>query len=196
MKKLLATILAILSIACIFCGCGSSEESDLSQTETDTYGESGSSENESQNTVSYNLPTIDELIDSFETNFTLSNIKKEASKAMFEVSTGETIFGFTNASDKVETFQVFVSGSSVDSLLDADYHFYPLCHFLTNIKGETVTVDDIVEILLSVEATTKSGSVSNSATWKVKKEGIQYELVLTEYSTYNYCTMDIYARIQ
>ena len=144
---------------------------------------------------SYNLPTTDMLIENFKKSFTLSNIKQEAGNVTFKVSTGETIYGFTYNSGKVKTFQVFVSGSSMDSLLDANYHFYPMCHFLSGIKGKTVTVDNIVEILMSEEPTATKGSVSNTLEWNVRKEGILYELVLTEYSTGNYCTMDLYARI-
>ncbi len=147
-------------------------------------------------TYSYNLPTVEELVNTFKETFTVSDLKQEASKTMFKVSTGETIMGFADDSGKVTTFNVHTTGSDIETLLKTTYHFYPMCHFLTEITGATVTVDALIDIYSSVDPVHEDGSVSSKASWKTVKDGIEYEMIITEYSSYNYLSMDLYARIK
>lgn len=139
------------------------------------------------------LLTVNELVKTFKETFTVSDLKQQSDRVMFDVSTGETILGFADDSGMVTNFQVTVSGSSAESLLEQTYHFYPLCHFVSAIKGETVKVDTIIDILSSVDPTTESSGVSTRTKWQVKKAGIEYTLEIAEYSTH--CSMSLNAKI-
>lgn len=147
-------------------------------------------------TYSYDLMTVDELVNTFEETFSVSELKQEESKTMFKVSTGETIMGFTDESGEVVTFNVHTTGTSFEAMLRTSHHFYPMCHFLTEITGETVSIDALIDIYASVDPVVEEGSVSTYTTWTVVKEGIEYEMVITEMSSYNYMSMDLYARIK
>lgn len=149
----------------------------------------------SQSNSSYNLPTTSELLQIFEKSFTVSNVKHDTNVISFKISTGETIFGITNNTDKVRTVKVHAYGTNMPKLLEEKYHYYPLCHFLTNIKGETVTAAEITEILTSVEPTSKQSNVSISMNYTAKRNNIQYELTATQYSVNNYCTLELSATI-
>lgn len=171
------------------------EENNSSSYSSEEETEENTSSSTSQSTSSYDTLTTDELLELFRSSFTVSNVKQSTKLITFNISTGETIYGYINNNDKVTSVKVHVSGNNMPTLLEEKYHYYPLCHFLSNIKGETVTADEIIEILTSVEPTSSQGKVSISMSYTAKRNNIQYELTATQYTVNNYCTLEISATI-
>jgi len=156
-----------------------------------------SSSSSSQGLETYKLPTPDELIESFETLFTISDIRREDDSVGFKTSKGELIIGNVNGSGEISKFWVSASGNDANTLLTTPHHYYPVCHYLSIITGETVKDGDLLDIILSVEPERKSTDYSVTTTWSVKKNGIEYQLSVSEFSS-NYiqtCSIDITVEI-
>jgi hypothetical protein len=210
MKKVLSIVLVCL-ICISLSACGATETSSNttstpSEFQTDNVKDNSSitssttvssSSSSSQGLATYKLPTPDELIESFETLFTISDIRREDDSVGFKTSKGELIIGNVNGSGEISKFWVSASGNDANTLLTTPHHYYPVCHYLSIITGENVKDGDLLDIILSVEPKRKSTDYSVTTTWSVKKNGIEYQLSVSEFSS-NYiqtCSIDITVKI-
>lgn len=193
MKKVVCLILGFVWCFCL-CACEkngnavSTYESDIvSQVPSQT---TSSNVEMDQNTVSYKLPTVSEFVDGYKSLFTLSDIKEENGKIAFKTSTGEQVIGYINASGNVNKICVHSSGKDVATLLQEEYHYYPVCQYLTTVTGKNVNVEAILEVINENNPTSKATDVSATMTWKNKRDGVEYELKVAQYPSMSYGTMD------
>lgn len=213
MKKIISLMLILMFSLCL-CACGennkdagtyeSSNDSPItsasSQTTTESNNDSQITSTPSQdttsttdtvqNTVSYKLPTANEFVDSFKVLFTLSDIREEKGTISFKTSTGEQLFGYINDLGKVNKILVHSSGKDVATLIQEVYHFYPVCQYLSDVMGENIKVDAIMDVVNAVEPISNTTDLSKTMTWNNRKDGVGYQLSVCQYSSMNYSTMD------
>ncbi len=196
MKKLIYLTLVFALCFCL-CACGengnsvSTYESDNNSQVPSTTSQTTSLTMETeQNTDSYKLPAANEFIDGYKSLFTLSDIREENGKITFKTSTGEQVIGYINASGKVNKICVHSSGKDATTLLQEDYHYYPVCQYLSDVMDENVNVDAILAVINEAEPTTNATDLSATMTWNNKKDGVGYELKICQYPSMSYSTMD------
>ena len=196
MKKIICCTLVFVFCFCL-CACGetsndvSTYESDNDSQVSSVSSQSTSSTLESeQGTGSYKLPTINEFVDGYKSLFTLSDIREENGKITFKTSTGEQVIGYINVSGKVNKICVHGSGKDVTTLLQEDYHYYPVCQYLSDVMDENVNVDAILAVINEAKPTTNATDLSATMTWNNKKDGVGYELKVCQYPSMSYSTMD------
>lgn len=198
MKRAVCLILGFIWCVCL-CACGKNDNA-VSTYESDTVPQvssqiTSSTTEKEQNTVSYKLPTVNEFVDGYKSLFTLSDVKEENGKIAFKTSTGEQIIGYIDISGNVNKICVHSSGKDVATLIQEEYHYYPVCQYLTVVMGENVNVDAILATINEKKPTSKATDTSATMTWSNKKEGVKYELKVSQYPSMNYSTMDFTVEI-
>lgn len=175
MKRIVCLVLVVV-LSLSVCACGGRGEDGQEASLVDSSDE-----------FSYNLPTATELLDSYEADFTLSNISVTDYSVKFTISEEEILTGRIDDSGKVYNILVGCSGPDINQLLKEERHFYPVCHYLSEVKGEEVTVDMLLDIIREANSTYEG----SAKVWSIEKDGIAYKLEARQISAIYEDTMRI-----